>query len=77
MQGMQGMDKGLIKRLSVICGAVALVVVLITLLIVFFTRDSSGEESASSGMVIPEGMRLVEDIYNGDCSRLPHSGQHL
>lgn len=66
MQGMQGMDKGLIKRLSVICGAVALVVVLITLLIVFFTRDNSGEESASSGMVIPEGMRLVEDIYNGE-----------
>lgn len=63
---MQELDKGLIKRLSIICGAVALAVVLVTLLIVFLTREAGREEAAPSGMAIPDGMRLVEDIYNGE-----------
>lgn len=66
MQGLQGLDKQLIKRFCLVCGAAALAVVLITLLIVFLTREGGGEDPASSGVAVPEGMRLVEDIYNGE-----------
>ncbi len=63
---MNGLTKEQIKKLSLICAAVALVVVLITLLIVFLTRDSGDGPEPNSGPVIPEGMRLVQDIYNGE-----------
>lgn len=64
---MLGLSKEQIKKLALICAAVALVVVLITLLIVFLTRDS-GEDAptGTNSRVIPEGMRLVEDIYGGE-----------
>ncbi len=62
---MKNFDRQQFRRLSLICAAAALMVVLVTLLIVFFTRDKTPEEPQSSGPVIPEGMKLVEDIYNG------------
>lgn len=67
---MNGLSKDQIKRLSLICAGVALLVVAITLIIVFATREAPGEDpghdGAGSGIVIPEGMRLVDDLYSGE-----------
>lgn len=60
------MTKEQIKKLSIICGGVALAVVLITVLIVVLTRESGPEEPSEPSRIIPEGMRLVNDIYNGE-----------
>lgn len=65
---MKGLSKEQIRKLSLICAGVALFVVLVTILIVLFTRESPkepGPEDASSRL-IPEGMKLVEDIYSGE-----------
>ncbi|RKJ39978.1 lysozyme [Acutalibacter sp. 1XD8-33] len=66
---MNGLSKAQIRRLALICAAVALAVVLIVLIIVFATRESHEEPNQPQGentRVIPEGMRLIEDIYNGE-----------
>lgn len=63
------MSKEQIRKFSLICAAVALFVVIVTVIIVFFTRDSSDEEPDSGtepSRLIPEGMRLVDDIYDGE-----------
>lgn len=65
MRFFERFDRYQLRRLSLICAAAALAVVLITLLIVFLARGGNTEEPQSSGPVIPEGMKLVEDIYNG------------
>lgn len=62
---MNGLTKEQVKRLALVCAGAALLVVLVTLLIVFFTRDEGEGPEPEGGPVIPEGMRLVEDIYNG------------
>lgn len=63
------MNKEQIRKLSLICAAVALFVVIITVIIVLVTREPS-EEGPGSGtepsLIIPEGMRLVDDIYAGE-----------
>ncbi len=65
------LEKRQLRQLSLICAAVALAVVVITLFIVFLT--SGGEEDApppassgAEGPVIPEGMRLFQDLYEGE-----------
>lgn len=66
---MSGLSKDQIRRLVLICAAVALAVVIIVLVIVFATGESqeeSGRSAGESARVIPEGMRLIEDIYNGE-----------
>ena len=65
---MKGFSKDQIRKLALICGGVALLVVLVTVLIVVLTRSGGDEPEnpAESGPVIPEGMRLVHDIHNGD-----------
>ncbi len=63
------MSKEQIRKLSFICAAVALAVVIIAVIIVFFTREPQEEEpggAAGPSRIIPEGMRLVEDIYAGE-----------
>lgn len=63
------MNKEQIRKFSLICAGVALLVVIITVIIVLFTRESPNDEPQSSvepSRLIPEGMRLVEDIYGGE-----------
>ncbi len=66
---MRGMDKRQIRLLALACAAVAVVVVIITLIIVFATGDHEDPQEAepsASSQTIPEGMKLIDDIYNGE-----------
>ena len=62
-------NKQQVRRLALVCAGVALLVVLITLLIVFFSGNEPPEDqrpsSGTSFNVIPEGMRLYDDLYEG------------
>lgn len=63
------MDREQIRKFSLIGAAVAFVVVLVTVAIVLATREDPGEgpeEDAQPSRLIPDGMRLVEDIYDGE-----------
>lgn len=63
------MNKEQIRKLSLICAGVAFFVVIITVIIVLVTRESSDEGSQGStepSLLIPDGMRLVDDIYSGE-----------
>ena len=65
------LEKRQLRQFSLICAAAALAVVLITLFIVFLTSGQEDEPPAPSssgveGPVIPEGMRLFEDLYEGE-----------
>ena len=61
------MDRENIKKLSLICAGVALFVVVLTVIIAFVTGGSDGEEPpAEPSRIIPDGMRLVDDIYDGE-----------
>lgn len=62
------MSKEQIRKLSLICAAVALLVVIVTVIIVFATREAPDdpESSGEPSRIIPEGMRLVDDIYAGE-----------
>lgn len=62
------MDREQIRKFSLIGAAVALFVVVVTVIIVLVTREDpegDGPDSPSSRL-IPDGMRLVEDIYDGE-----------
>lgn len=66
------LDKQQIRQFSLICAAVALAVVVITLLIVFLAGEEDSRHnpapssSSPAGPVIPEGMRLFDDLYEGE-----------
>lgn len=63
------MNKEQIRKLSLICAAVALFVVIVTVIIVLAPRGStSGEPDSTTepSRLIPDGMRLVDDIYDGE-----------
>lgn len=64
---MRGFNRNQLYKLALICGGVALAVVAVVLLIVHFAAEPEPEPTPrEDGMVIPEGMRLVNDIYNGE-----------
>ena len=61
------MDREQIRKFSLIGAAVALFVVVVTVIIVLVTReDPEGSPDSPSSRLIPDGMRLVEDIYDGE-----------
>lgn len=66
------LEKRQIRRLSLICAAAALAVVVVTLMIVFLAGEGNSrhnpapESSGEEGPVIPEGMRLFSDLYEGE-----------
>lgn len=63
------MNKEQIRKFSLICAAIALFVVIVTVVIVLVTRESPEDEpsgSAGPSRLIPDGMRLVDDIYGGE-----------
>lgn len=69
---MNHLDKRQIRQFSLICAAVALAVVFITLVIVFLAGEEDSrhnpapESSGEAGPFIPEGMRLFNDLYEGE-----------
>ncbi len=61
------MNRENIKKFSFICAGVALFVVVLTVTIVLVTGGSEEEElPAEPSRIIPDGMRLVDDIYDGE-----------
>lgn len=65
---MRGLDKRQIRLLALACAAVAVVVVIVTLIVVFAAGGHEGQEESepSGGTAIPEGMKLIDDLYNGE-----------
>lgn len=60
------MDREQIRKLSLICAAVAFFVVVVTVLIAVFTGEPEAKEPSEPSRIIPEGMKLVDDIYSGE-----------
>lgn len=62
------MNKELRKKFALICSAVAFFVVVVTVIIILCTRESEEDPAgpADPSRLIPEGMRLVDDIYDGE-----------
>ena len=65
---LRGLDKRQLRRLAIICSAVALLVVAVTVIIVLVVQGDEDEPPTqnSSSLFIPEGMRLVDDLYSGE-----------